>query len=360
MKFNYVIFTCNYRHVPRSQEWKSFVDLQTIHTLQITNPPGVVKSEVDGLWQKDSLSFYSAVQINSCRSATDTLMLSRDANKRNDIFVCGFDSARGGTAKNKTADDFSATIFKLSNDDPLRPVHVYTVRKYKIQASEMALIIYNLYRRFRFKKIVYDPNGGGLFVVDELYKDKITVDGVDYDLEMPLINHDDDQVVSGVRVLVPFKRSDKYIEAVFKASESDSILVNKMHTRLSGAVANNRIVLAKEWDGWQNEGGKNNLRKKRDWLNKSSGSMNTPELVKAEMDMAVSQLVNVDIVRNKKGEPLLDRWNMYRFVASGAGNKKDSAYSLAYSYTGCLIEQHLMFGKKKKKSNELVLSSCAY
>jgi hypothetical protein len=361
MKFDYFIFTCNYRHVPRIDEWKSFIDLKTIHTLQITNPPGVVKSEVDGLWQKDSLSFYSAVQINNCRSLLSTLMLGRNTDKRNDIFVCGFDTARGGSDRNKTADDFSASVFKISSDDPFRPIHVYTTRKFRIQSPEMALIIYNLYRRFRFKKIVYDPNGGGLFVIDELYKDKITVDGVDYDIELPLINHDDDKVVSGVRILVPFKRGDKYIDSVYKTSESDSILVNKMHTRLSGAIANGKIVFAANWDGWQNDGGKSNLKKKREWLNKASGSLDTPELIKAEMDMAVSQLINVDIARNRKGEPLLDKWNMYRFIASGGGNKKDSAYSLAYAYTGCLIEQYLMFGKKKKEEREnLILSSCAY
>lgn len=353
---NYAIFTCNYRHVPRRPKWKKFVDLKNIHTMQSTNPPGVVKSEVDGLWQKDSLSFYSAIEVNACRSLTDTLMQTRK--DRRDVYVCGFDSARGGADDSKTGDDFSATVFRIPHDDQMRAQHVYTIRKNKIKSSEMALIIYNLHKVFNFDKIVFDPNGGGLFVADDLGKEKISVDGIDYELDMPLINHDDRRVISGIRCLIPFRRNDEYIEQIFKKSESDSILLNKVHTRLSGYISNRRIILAAEWNNWQNSGGKSNLKMKREWLNKMSGRMESSECIRAEMDLAVDQLISVDIMRNKEGTPFLDKWKMFKFWSS---NKKDSAYGLLYAFCGTLIVQHRLFGKKKDNINDgLVIGHCTY
>lgn len=351
---NYVRFTSNYRHVQKIERWRGFIDYRAIHTMQVTNPTGVVKSEIDGFWQSDSESYYSYNEITECRYANCPVMMKRLLS--DEFFIGGFDSARGGVTKERQqsgrGDDFSFTVLKIKNG---RPMHVLTVRKNNIKAEQMAAIVYKLDKKFEFKYIVYDPSGGGAFVVDCLQADDIIIDGVRIPIT-PMVDIDDLSIPHARNILIPFKRGHRLIDLAFEKTSSDSVIINKLHQFVSGLIANRKILLAGKWNGWQVHYGVANIGEMRKFLNRAGKTMDKTILAQAEMDLAVLQLVSVDIVR-KNGMPLVDTHGMYKFVSR---YKKDSAYGLIYACCGFFIHEKLLEKDKREGNRKLTVAIGEY
>jgi hypothetical protein len=326
---NYGQFTCNYRHIPNTKEWKGFSDRKTIYNMQTMNPEGIVKSEVDGIWQDDSLSFYSALQINDSRKNTCPALIKRQY--EDDCYVAGFDSARGGSTGSGKGDDFALTILRIRGNGI--PAHVHTTRLNNVRAEQMAGAVHKAHRNFQLACIIYDPSGGGLFVKDELEKSEIPIDN-EVVLVTPIIELLNTSGVIGDPILIPFKRGTFYMDQMWGKMASESIAPNRIHRLLTNAISDGKIILAPRWSKWDHIGGEWDIDAKRDWLNKAQGLSELQKL-KAEMDLTVSQLVKVDVNRNKDtGVPIIDKYGMYKF---GSKKKKDSAYSLVYAYYAYLI-----------------------
>jgi hypothetical protein len=353
---NYARFTSNYRHIPNTKKWIGFVDRRTIHTMQTTNPLGVVKSEIDGIWQSDSMSFYSYNNITSCRYQNCPIMFKRK--EQEEIFIAGFDSARGGLTKEKQlsgqGDDFALTVLKI-NTNPIDVQHVLTVRKNNIRAAQMAAIVYNYDCAFNFKYIVYDPGGGGAFVVDELQGDFIVIDGKNVEIS-PITDVFDYSNPHAKPALVPFKRGHQLIELAFGKTNSDSVIINKLHVYVSALIENKKIKLAGRWDGWPVHYGISNISEMRRFLNSNAQNMDKQTVAKAEMDLAVLQLTSVDIER-KNGVPVVDSHGMFKFASR---YKKDAAYSIIYSACGFMIYEQCLERDRREGSEKLTISVGTY
>jgi hypothetical protein len=328
---DYARFTSNYRHVPvNKKEFQAFVDRRTIFTMQTTNPDGVVKSEIDGRWQKDSMSFYSSKDIDARRRQNSPMLLQRRSD--NDMYVAGYDTARGGSDHTKSsADDFSISVLKISDlSEP--PQHCLTIRKNNIQSEHMAGIIQELHKKFQFSFVCYDPGGGGLFVRDELRKTEIPIRGK-IESVIPMVELGDPHGLIGDNILVPFKRGDFFINALWGKMASDSVIVNRMHRAMRDAISTGNIILPGRWNGWEEAGGTWDVGAKREYLNRAKG-MAEADVIRAEMDITVEQLIQVDIARHKDKSPSIDTYGMYKFKSK---NKKDSAYGLLYSFVAYSI-----------------------
>jgi hypothetical protein len=336
---DYGRFTVNYRHVPDTAEWDWMVDRKIIYHMQTNNAPGAVKSEIDGLWSKDSESYYNSAAIDRVRLKGIPLLTRRVSSGKSDgdIYIGAFDTARGGADDNSAGqgDDFSFTILRMLVGH-WKPYHVLTVRKNKITDVSMAGIIHKYHRLFGLSLIIYDPSGGGLFVRDKLRMPMQIIDNEPVMCD-PIITVNDTSGMIGSSILVSFSRGDHYIKQMWGKMQSDSVLVNRMHKEMRAAVENKNIVLAGEWNGWQGSASTWDAGAKRDFLNKNP-SMDNEARIKAEMDLAVSQLIMVDVLRGPDGAPLMDKYNMYKFKSK---EKKDSAYSLIYANTGCVIYRWL-------------------
>lgn len=344
---NYKRFTCNYRHVPRKKKWEFLVNLRVIHSMQTMNPPGIVKSEIDGFWQKDSMSYYSSGTITDCRPKNLTALLGRMS--QYDVYLAAFDYARGGGEQNQgSADDFSVTVLRVPDGmrlpkesmDATVAVHAFTRRYNNISSKNAAGVIHEIDQAFGLSMIMYDPGGGGLFVKDDLKSPEQSIKGVDQAV-VPLIEMQDNSGTIGRRILVPFKRGQFHIDLMWGKMSSDSVLVNMMHSKFKAAMEAElkRIMLAPPWEGWDQFGGNREWDpdSMRELLSKHQG-MSELNRAKAEMDLAVSQLIQVDVERDENGVPKVDRHNMMRF---GSKFKKDSAYSLIYAYTVFLVWCHM-------------------
>lgn len=343
---DYFQFTSNYRHVPQGEEWRGFVDRKVIFTMQQMNPPGIVGSEIDGIWQKDSMSFYSSRDIEEARFQNTPALMQRQ--KDNEYYVAAFDSARGGGNQNSgRGDDFSLTVLRITDHDS-PPHHVFTRRRNNVTSKQMAAFIHDAHRRFQFSFIVYDPGGGGLFVKDELKEYTIDIGGEETSVT-PIIEMGDPSGVIGDSILIPFKRSFYFVDQLWGKMASDSVLINRVHKAVVEALQNNKFLLAGEWDKWDHVGSAWDVDAKRDWLNKNK-SLSEVDRLRAEMDLAVCQLVQVDVARNKAKEPIIDSYGMYKFESK---NKKDSAYSLIYAYFAYMIWKNIQtFGGELDSDGE--------
>lgn len=326
---DYARFTSNYRHVPRTDRWRGIVNRKVIFTMQTTNPPGVVRSEIDGLWQKDSLSYYSSRDIDQARVIhKPTLHRKSDS----DVYIAGFDSARGGASQTTRGDDFAVTVLRSRPGVSDNIEHVLTERVNNVTSKQMAGIIHGLHRDFQFSLICYDVSGGGLFVKDELSERQQLINN-EPTLVTPLLNFGEATGVIGDQIMIPFIRSNHWIKMITGTMQSDSILVNRMHREVLTLIQTNKLDLIEEWPGWEASESQWDIDSLRQWLNKAAG-LSYADRIHAESDLAVRQLMQVDVDRDDNGVPRIDRFGMYRFLSS---HKKDAAYSLCYAVFGFVI-----------------------
>lgn len=324
---NYGRYSCNYRHVPDTKEWKWLVDRKTIFHMQTVLPPGVIKTEIDGVWQQDSGAFYSSREIEQCRYQNAMPLLRREL--ETDIFIAGMDVARGGSQKgSQRGDDFSLSAFLLRGNN--MPVHAFTARFNNVTSEQMSGVVHKWHRVFGFSMLVYDPGGGGLFVVDDLRKEDQLINGVKTKCT-PMDDMRGGLLGLSYKIIVPFKRSQFYIDKMEGKMVSDSVLVNKMHAAMQVAIAKREVILAGKWKTWLDLGVEDwDIDSKREHLNNAAG-IAEHEKITAEMDLAVSQMMMVDIDRDDEKNPIVDSHGMYKF---GSKEKKDSAYSLCYAHYG--------------------------
>lgn len=332
---DYGHYTFNYRHIPNNKSWHGFVNRKVIFTMQTTNPIGVVKSEVDGLWQDDSLSYYSSKIVDSEDVRCVPGPMLKRASSDSSLYIAAFDSARGGSESSTgTGDDFALSILRLPavegnvNWDTVKPKHVATIRKHQITAPQMAGIIHEFNQAFAFSAIMYDPSGGGLFVKDELKSDKVFIRGVERTVT-PLVEPNDNTAPYGDPILFPFRRGFVYIDLALGKMQSDSVLVNMMHRWFRGALEQGIIELSTKWPGWDSEGPTWDLSQMRSWLNRHAGEIEDRDYIHAEMDMAIRQIILVDVARDDNYTPKKDKFGMLKFLSK---EKKDSAYSVIYGY----------------------------
>lgn len=331
---NYARFSANYRHVPKKDEWDFLVDRKTIFTMQTMNPLGIVRSEIDGVWQKDSMSFYSAAAIFQQRRK---LKLLTKRWKDSDVYIAAFDTARGSQRSRKGGDDFSLCVWRIPYKG--KPAPCYMVRRNNITAEAMSGIIHDAHRKFHFTYLLYDPGGGGLFVRDELRNQEQIIRGKAKDCT-PIIELDDATGVLGDAILIPVQRGQFHISFLWKKMASDSVLLNRIHGSMKKAIESDMLMFPSPYEGWQSH---DNFAPDADTmrtiLNRAGKSMSEEDRLHAELDLAVTQLISVDVKRGPDKQPITDSHGMFKFKSK---YKKDSAYSMIYGYVGVLIYFHMM------------------
>lgn len=355
---SYGRFSCNYRHIPKTEEWQWLVNRRTIFQLQVSLPANIIKSEVDGVWTEDSGTWYSSYSVDNARSGNCTYVPRRET--ADEIFLAAADIARSNriSKRQRSGDDFAMSVLRMANKNAT-PHHCFTIRKSGVTAEQMSGIIHKYHLIYGFRYLGIDVLGGGLFVLDELKKNTQLIDN-ERIICTPLVEVDDyTNHYLGQKIIVPIRRSCMFIEKMWGKMQSDSILVNRMHTEMKKAIENRELVLASDWSGWESDKSDWDVHAKREWLNLNSG-LSPAERTKAEMDLAVCQLVLVDIERDRNGVPQIDSHGMYKFSSK---QKKDAAYSILYAKLMHLIYKYSLTnslpGINEGKSSLLTFASSA-
>lgn len=333
---DYARMTFNFRHIPKTKKWEHLVNRKVIFSMQTMNPPGVVKTEIDGEWTADSVSYYlaSVLESDSLRRAEVKVHLKR--HKAGDTYIGAFDTARGRQGSQRAGgDDFAFSVLRIPQGSK-HAEFCCCVRKNNINAENMAGIIHELHSNFGFGMILYDPAGGGMFVKDELKKPEAWIRGKLTGVT-PLLEMGDLSGVIGEIILVPIRRSTFQIQRLLGKVKSDSVLVNYIHRNMRQLLeTHNQFFVPPPWTGWENlevNSSKYELDRMRLRLMEATG-LSDLERAKAEIDLAIRQLVSVDVARDGNNDPIVDTHGMYKFQSK---SKKDSAYSTVYAALGKAI-----------------------
>ena len=264
-----------------------------------------------------------------------------------EIFIAGFDYARGGTdlSNANKGDDFSIATIRMRGDEAQ---FCHSFRHTGIRAEQASCIIHEQNMKFHYWMIVGDPGGGGLFVRDELRK-PLQDDGARRFPVRPIITKDDLQIAGiGDPILCLFKRGDPYIDELGLSFPSDAGIVNKAHEIMKTDLEKLNLKAPKPWPGWGKLGASfDNPDAMRRWLNRQQ--LSPMDKVRAEIDLTMMQLITVDRETDKEGHPTLDAKGFYSFKSK---RKKDAAYSLVYCNFGAWMYRQFKAKEQKHESDK--------
>jgi hypothetical protein len=284
---------------------------------------------------------------------------------------CGVDVAPGGLESlmrlggpqkgPKSGDDFA--IFCWRWKEGARPEPLYAERHCGISAPMQSARIHRLHQEHHFITIMCDPQAGGI----ELYRNvrspkQIDVDETSFDVK-PLITENDEQITGiGEPAWAFFSRGEIKIfgkgevPGVCPRYPSDSVLILQMHTVFQEAIKKKFIQLPPIWPGWKEEMryGCNDATQMRTWLNEHPG-FTGPERSRAEIDLAIQQLIQIERENDKDGKPIIDKYNAYSYISR---SKKDLAYAMLYGYFAlwCFIESNKREKDDGGEEGDVVLS----
>lgn len=273
-------------------------------------------------------------------------------------YVAGIDAAQGSVARTKVGgrhqgDDFAMATWRFKDEHPeAELVHLY--RSAGLTDDQMSALIHRQHERFKYELMVLDPGGGGLFIRDKL-REPIQNTGAETFQVVPIVTEDDDLMRGvGQPVLAFFSRSEIRIKRLGLVLTAESVLPNKAHELLRGALEASppRVRFPAKWVGWS-ETALSHPDQMRAYLNDSRG-LSGRGRASAEIDLALAQLNAVDrkLAPDMK-TPETDKSGMYTFISSC---KKDSAYALMYGHFGVwmLREEQAIIRRQNAGNDDFV------
>ena len=264
----------------------------------------------------------------------------------------GIDCTQGGQAPGGGGgDDFAMATWEatLGEFDP-----VYLRRLVRFTGPTAAAssgIIHREKQLWGHTLVGMDPGGGGIGVREELRHVEQTYNGRPLLGVTPLVTREDAGLAGiGMPNLFFVGPGDSLIkEVITEPMSGSSWLPNKLHSLFLGGLDNGRIVFPPLWEGWDKlnlvgritgHGGKRGLGQEiemagydpelmRRLLNDAVG-MGDEERTRAEMDLAVLQLLQIDVAKDPDTKMRKqDRYGLFQFTSKEA---KDSAYAMIYGY----------------------------
>ena len=260
----------------------------------------------------------------------------------------------GGSKGPKGGDDSAFFAWRWAEGERAQPF--FACRWCGVGSGQTAAMIHRFHQEHHFITIMCDANGGGIELYRNVKSPKqvlVKPDGNEEHFDVtPLITEDDEQIAGiGEPAWALFKRGERKIfgthdiPGVCDPYPNDSLLVNQMHKVFKEAVQRKTIQLPPVWPGWKDEMrlGTQDANEMRNWLNEHPG-FTGEERSRAEIDLAIQQLVQVERENDKDGKPKLDKYNQFKFTSR---SKKDSAYAMLYGYFAVWL-----FMERTKRENE--------
>ncbi len=243
-------------------------------------------------------------------------------------FFAGVDPA---PSEGQRSDDGAIVGIEAIPNDPVNLTNVYTdwklayrfgkrVRKQVLDRSkglsarEWAGVLHDMDRRFHFRKICMDPNGGGTFVARELASNKTVIRGIETGVT-PIVTREDTTVVVARIILCMFKRGDPDIEEVWPGLAGDDPLNDAAYSEAKELIDRAAFLLPKpfeEWDRKELEG----------WPEEQVWSLKMGTVL-------ANQLKSIQVAVREDGTWALTKRGARQF--SAGGKKKDFVSGFLYA-----------------------------
>jgi hypothetical protein len=194
----------------------------------------------------------------------------------------------------------------------------------RASARQWSGILHSLHQRFRFERLVMDPNQGGTLIKRELILPRQTINGVETDVT-PIGDQVDAPrlVARGDFILHLFKRGDPGIESLWPELPGDDNLNDALYSTCKEALDHGQWGWPALYETWKDE--------RREEL-----ALWSEERVTAlqELHRAAGQLQSIVVLTREDGTILFTKRNARQFSALG---KKDLALASMYCYCAFLI-----------------------
>jgi hypothetical protein len=289
-------------------------------------------------WTTDSTGYHLVSELTACREP-----LRGDSSWLHcagvDVAPGGLESLTrlGGVQKGpKSGDDFAIFVWRWKEGERPEPVHAE--RYCGISTPQQSGRIHRLHQKYNFLTIMCDPAGS-----IELYRNVRLPNQVDFDESLfsvvPFIVENDEQFAGqGDPLWAWFKIGEPKIfgrgeqPGICPPMQSYSTLVNQMHRMFKNDTGTKLIRLPPLWPGWEEAMGfgATDANYMRTWLNEHAG-FTGEDRSRAEIDLAIQQLVQVERENDSDNNPKVDKYNAYTFVSQ---HKKDLAYAMLMGYFG--------------------------
>ncbi len=287
----------------------------------------------EGLWEHGTEDWYDSKDLRAVCSRRAAVLTRRES--ESSIIAFGWDTAPGATRKA----DLNAGVAWAADPLPLntretagvwrflgRPYRVHPVWALEVRgrtAGELSGIIHRAHQRFGFRRIIFDPGGGGAWVQKELWKDTQFFDGKNQrvtGLCTPETSHIYPQAQP---VLAPFARGSADLAHVWedRFRTSDEGIIEAIHRIAQGMFASGSVI----WPAPIDE---------RPTIELDTFD-SEQRLALLALTVALQQFLAIKVVVGPDLAPRMTKRGFMMFRAEGK-QKKDLAYAALYGLVGLL------------------------
>lgn len=288
----------------------------------------------EGIWEHGTQDWYDSKDIRNC-CTRKVPVLSRRKSDRS-IISLGWDTAPGATRKADLNGGVAMVADPLPYDTrETRGVYRAHGRAFRIYPAwavevrgrgvgELSGIIHRANQRFGFRRIVFDPGGGGSWVQKELWKEEQFFDGKIQKVTGLCTAETAHMYPQAQPILVPFARGSFELKDVWGSERycsSDEGIIEAIHCVAQNMFASGSIL----WPAPIED---------RPPLEIDTLDVEQRQAL-ATLSVALAQFPTIKVVTGADNEARLSKRGFRMFRADGR-KKKDLAYAALYSLVGLL------------------------
>lgn len=330
---NHAIITSSYRDWSKKFQ-KDYRPDGMIRTAKLTMTKVRFRQVWEGLWEHGSEDWYESADLRKACTRRVPVLSSRGDPKT--IFAMGWDTAPAASRKS----DLNAGVVCAA--DPLPPetrenIGVFRChgRAYRIwfpwavqvrgrSAGELAGIIHRADQRFGFRRVVFDPNGGGAWVQKELWKENQFYDGTTHRVS-GICTPESSHIFPHARpILTPFQRGAVELAPVWgedRFRNAEEGIIEAIHRVAQAMFATGSIL----WPASQDDRPPAEVE-----------AMDAEQrMALLSLTVALQQFLSIKVVVGPDLAPRITKRGFLSFRAEGK-RKKDLAYASLYALAGLL------------------------
>ncbi len=288
----------------------------------------------EGLWEHGTEDWYDATELQAACSRNVPVLTRRK--KDSMIYAFGWDTAPGATRK---ADLNGGVVWGAEplpdNTREVRGVWRFHGRAFRIapawacevrgrSVGELSGIIHRAHQRFGFRRIVFDPGGGGAWVQKELWKEEQFFDGSTHKVTGLCTPETSHAYPQASPLLVPFARGSSDLAVVWgeeRFRSSDEGIIEAIHRVAQGMFASGSVLWPTPMDD-------------RPQVELETYDHETRVALKA-LSTALQQFLTIKVVVGADLAPRVTKRGFLMFRAEGK-QKKDLAYAALYGLVALL------------------------
>lgn len=327
-----IITSCYLDWTERFQ--KSYRPDKAIRRDKLINSTAAFRQKWCGIWEHGTEDWYDTKALKACRSRHAPILTARTDEK--EIFAMGDDTAPGANVRSDLNAKFiwrarrlpdhhravSGVFHGARGQWEISPVWATEFRGR--DTGKIAGIIHRAHQRFHLRRIVFDPQGGGSWVLKELWKPEQEIDGIRRRVTGLCTVEAAHLYPAALPLLVPFSHGSYELAHVWgedRFRKSGEGIIEAMHRIMQGLVASQSIV----WPAFADERSPAEL-----------AAMDAEQRqALAALETACRQLASIKVVIGSDKEPKLTKAGFLMFRAEGK-RKKDLAYAALYGLMGLL------------------------